>query len=181
MREGQLIGETTAVDIEDPLRSVWASLDTNEATLTVEESGTIQADENAFKRLAKNLFKNALEHAGEDVCRSAASTMAFISKTTVPASRRRPGANLRGWLLDVGGGSRFRDGKRPPTGRRTRLGNHGHGGVRRRRPLRDNGRSDDITRGAAPGERVYGYYGYSKGLGLRYSFSVFEGYLIDIR
>jgi PAS domain S-box-containing protein len=67
MREGELVGDITAVEIEDCLRSVWESLETTDATLIVEIEESIQADEDALKRLVENLFKNALEHAGDDV------------------------------------------------------------------------------------------------------------------
>lgn len=67
MREGELVGDITAVEMEDCLRSVWESLETDRATLTVELEGSIQAGEDALKRLLENLFKNALEHAGDDV------------------------------------------------------------------------------------------------------------------
>jgi len=67
MREGELVGDITAVEMEDCLRSIWESLETDEATLTVEIEGSIQADEDALKRLLENLFKNALEHARDDV------------------------------------------------------------------------------------------------------------------
>jgi len=67
MREGELVGETTTVEVEPALRSVWDSLDTDAATLTVETTASIRADEDAFKRLVQNLLTNALEHAGADV------------------------------------------------------------------------------------------------------------------
>jgi len=67
MREGELVGDITAVEMEDCLRSMWESLETDEATLTVEIEGSIQANEDALKRLLENLFKNALEHAGDNV------------------------------------------------------------------------------------------------------------------
>jgi len=67
MREGDLVGDLTAVETESCVRSVWASLATADATLTVETEGSIRADEKGLKRLLENLFKNALEHAGDGV------------------------------------------------------------------------------------------------------------------
>jgi len=67
MREGELVGEMTAVELEGCIRSIVESLETDEATVTVEVAGSIQANEEALKRLLENLFRNALEHAGENV------------------------------------------------------------------------------------------------------------------
>ncbi len=67
MREGELVGDVTAVAMEPCVRSVWESLETADATLTVETEGSIHADEKGLKRLLENLFKNALEHAGDGV------------------------------------------------------------------------------------------------------------------
>jgi len=67
MREGELVGDITTVEMEDCLRSIWGSLQTDEATLTVEIEESIQANEDALKRLLENLFKNAMEHARDDV------------------------------------------------------------------------------------------------------------------
>jgi len=67
MREGELVREFTDVELRECLRDAWSSLETAEATLTVEGNGTIRADEDAFRRLAENLFKNSIEHGGDDV------------------------------------------------------------------------------------------------------------------
>ncbi|MXR42496.1 PAS domain S-box protein [Halobaculum sp. WSA2] len=67
MREGELVREPTEVDMSDSLRSVWDSLETGDATLTVETDGRIRADGDAFGRLLENLLKNAVEHGGDEV------------------------------------------------------------------------------------------------------------------
>jgi signal transduction histidine kinase len=55
------------VDLESTCRSCWDLLETESASLVVEETQPIQADENAFTRLLENLVRNAIEHGGEDV------------------------------------------------------------------------------------------------------------------
>lgn len=67
MKQGELVTEITAVELDTCLRDVWNSQKTAAATLTVQDSRQIQADETAMKRLAENLFKNAIDHGGEDV------------------------------------------------------------------------------------------------------------------
>jgi len=67
MRRGTLVREPEAVGIEDCLRPVWGTLESDEATLDVEADGVVRADREALKRLFENLLKNALEHGGPDV------------------------------------------------------------------------------------------------------------------
>lgn len=67
-KEGQLIGETEPVDVEACVRESWRNVDTMDATIHVDPGlGTIDADESRFQELLANLFRNAIEHAGENV------------------------------------------------------------------------------------------------------------------
>jgi PAS domain S-box-containing protein len=67
-KEGQLIGETEPVDIEACVRESWRNVETMDATMHVDSDlGTIDADESRFEELLANLFRNAIEHAGESV------------------------------------------------------------------------------------------------------------------
>lgn len=45
----------------------WEHVDTAQARLQVENAPTVQADERRLQRLLENLFRNAVEHGGQDV------------------------------------------------------------------------------------------------------------------
>ncbi|PCR91183.1 histidine kinase N-terminal 7TM domain-containing protein [Natrinema ejinorense] len=66
-REGQAIGETERVDVEQAVEQAWTHVDTGEASLTVVSDRPIVADEDRFLQLLENLFRNAIEHGGSDV------------------------------------------------------------------------------------------------------------------
>lgn len=60
--------EPTDVDLEQVIREAWSYLDTADADLVVNGTvGWIHADETRLLQLFGNLFRNSLEHAGEDV------------------------------------------------------------------------------------------------------------------
>lgn len=67
LRDGALVEEVAEVDFEACLRAAWASFDTAEATLVIEDSVHVRGDENAVTRLLENVIGSALEHAGEAV------------------------------------------------------------------------------------------------------------------
>jgi PAS domain S-box-containing protein len=73
-RQGQPIEETTAVDLADVAWAAWRQVETAEATLEVDAAGTVEADESRLQTLLENLFRNAVEHGGEDVTVTVAST-----------------------------------------------------------------------------------------------------------
>jgi len=66
-RQGKVVGETAAVDLEDAVSQCWRTVSTSEASLVVEESATIRADEARLPEVFENLFRNAIEHGGESV------------------------------------------------------------------------------------------------------------------
>ena len=66
-RQGKVVGETTAVDLEDGVSRCWQTVSTGEASLIVEGSATIRADEDRLPEIFENLFRNAIEHGGESV------------------------------------------------------------------------------------------------------------------
>jgi len=67
MREGRLVDDPELVAFEPCLRSAWASIETQDGTLRVESTEPIVADESALRRFLDNLFRNAVEHGGDDV------------------------------------------------------------------------------------------------------------------
>jgi len=67
-KEGRSIGDTEPVDIEDCIHESWDSVETHHATLRIEdEFGSITADKSRLKELLGNLFRNAIDHGGENV------------------------------------------------------------------------------------------------------------------
>ncbi len=66
-REGEQGIEARPVGLEDAVRNAWASLDTAEATLSLETDLVIRADRDRLRQLLINLVENAVDHGGADV------------------------------------------------------------------------------------------------------------------
>jgi signal transduction histidine kinase len=67
-REGRTIGETESVHLDAIIKEAWDSVETHDASLTVVDSlPSVEADASRLRELFENLFRNAVEHAGEDV------------------------------------------------------------------------------------------------------------------
>ncbi|WP_254537775.1 PAS domain S-box protein [Halomarina litorea] len=65
-RQGRVVGKTTLVDLERVARAAWESVDTRGATLEIApDVGSVPADEARLLRVFENLFRNAVEHAGD--------------------------------------------------------------------------------------------------------------------
>jgi signal transduction histidine kinase len=62
---GTEVSETEEIDLESFAKRIWGSLDTDDATLTV-ESVMVEGDPGLLSELLENLFRNVLEHAGEE-------------------------------------------------------------------------------------------------------------------
>ena len=56
-----------SIDLEASVEKSWENVRTADATLKVGSSPTILADRSRLLQLLENLFRNAIEHAGEDV------------------------------------------------------------------------------------------------------------------
>ncbi|WP_135365057.1 hybrid sensor histidine kinase/response regulator [Halosimplex halophilum] len=65
-REGERVESTDPVDLERVARTSWATVATGDATLRVAGARVIAADESRLRQLFENLFRNAVEHAGDD-------------------------------------------------------------------------------------------------------------------
>jgi len=66
-REGGTVGELRFVDLSDAAETCWATVATGDATLVARTDRTIRADPDRLRQLLENLFRNAVEHGGEDV------------------------------------------------------------------------------------------------------------------
>ena len=65
-RQGKVIGETEPVEVASVAERAWRAAGSETATFTVEDLGTVEADADRLTRLFENLFRNAVEHAGDD-------------------------------------------------------------------------------------------------------------------
>jgi PAS domain S-box-containing protein len=66
-REGDLVGDLATVDLASLAESAWESVDTRDATLSVEVDLTVECDPQRGQELLENLFRNAVVHAGDGV------------------------------------------------------------------------------------------------------------------
>ena len=66
-REGQTVDETEPVSLESVAERGWRTVDTCEASLEVEAATTVEADPERLLTLLENLFRNAVDHAGDGV------------------------------------------------------------------------------------------------------------------
>jgi signal transduction histidine kinase len=61
-RSGQVVDETEPVHLRELAEDCWETVDTDSATLSVEDSGVFSADRDRCRHLVENLFRNAVEH-----------------------------------------------------------------------------------------------------------------------
>jgi PAS domain S-box-containing protein len=66
-RGGDQLGETALVDIAKVAENSWQTVETRQATLDANGSGVIEADRSRLQELFENLYRNAVEHGGDDV------------------------------------------------------------------------------------------------------------------
>jgi len=66
-RSGEGIDDTEAIDVGRLVVDCWQSLAVEDATLEVEIDQVIVADQSRLTQLLENLFRNAIEHGGEEV------------------------------------------------------------------------------------------------------------------
>ena len=66
-KQGVDPAEIETVDLNALSQRAWSMVDTRDATLETEADDTIKADKGAMLELLENLFRNAIEHGGDDV------------------------------------------------------------------------------------------------------------------
>lgn len=65
---GKAVDTLERVSLDGAIRTVWSRLETGSATLNVDlPNETVLADEERLRQLVANLFRNAIEHGGDDV------------------------------------------------------------------------------------------------------------------
>ena len=66
-RQGDVVGEMESVELGPVATQAWASVRTGDATLSVVDSVTVDADRDRLVELLENLFRNAVTHGtGEE-------------------------------------------------------------------------------------------------------------------
>jgi signal transduction histidine kinase len=66
-KQGNEVTDPDLVDLGEIVEKCWRTVQTDSATLHLDASQTINADENRLRQLFENLIRNAVEHAGPDV------------------------------------------------------------------------------------------------------------------
>jgi PAS domain S-box-containing protein len=66
-REGPEATDFEPVELSGLVEACWENVDTAEATLEVDVAAEIRADRSRIAQLLENLFRNAVEHGGDDV------------------------------------------------------------------------------------------------------------------
>ncbi|MFB6227748.1 MAG: nitrogen regulation protein NR(II), partial [Halobacteriales archaeon] len=66
-REGNRVDETERVSVAKIAESSWQTVEMARATLDVGDPGIIKADRSRVQELFENLYRNAVEHGGDDV------------------------------------------------------------------------------------------------------------------
>lgn len=66
-RQGDQVSEFTATDLAGISGSCWANVATSDATLQVKMTRRLRADPTRVQQVLENLFRNAVEHAGDHV------------------------------------------------------------------------------------------------------------------
>ncbi len=66
-KHGDTLGETEQVALETIATACWETVATADATLSIEDAQSLHADSSRLKQLFENLYRNAIEHGGDDV------------------------------------------------------------------------------------------------------------------
>lgn len=66
-QQGETIGEMESISITELITKCWAGVETAEATLHLDDNFTIRGDPDRLRHVFENLFRNAVEHGGDNV------------------------------------------------------------------------------------------------------------------
>ncbi len=65
-RKGQTVSDGESVALDELADTAWSGLDTADVTLSIETERTVVADPPRLRQVLENLFRNSVEHAGDD-------------------------------------------------------------------------------------------------------------------
>ena len=66
-RNGQSLDEVEPLELSSFVEACWSTVETENATLQIETDRTLMADRGRLRQLVENLFRNAVEHGGNNV------------------------------------------------------------------------------------------------------------------
>ncbi|WP_254762153.1 PAS domain S-box protein [Natrinema marinum] len=66
-RYGRTVADRERIELADLAEVAWAGVDTADATLVADLEGSITAHKGRVRELLENLFRNAVDHGGDDV------------------------------------------------------------------------------------------------------------------
>jgi PAS domain S-box-containing protein len=66
-REGNQVDETESVGLANVAKNGWQTVNTEQATLETDTTQAVEADRSRLQQLFENLYRNAVEHGGDDV------------------------------------------------------------------------------------------------------------------
>ncbi|PSQ07529.1 hypothetical protein BRC97_03700 [Halobacteriales archaeon QS_6_71_20] len=66
-RTGESVGEVEPVPLASTVESVWNTVDGGDELSVAADVGSVEADPSRLRELFENLFRNAVDHAGDDV------------------------------------------------------------------------------------------------------------------
>lgn len=66
-RQGQVVADSEPIDLVDLVGSCWRNVSTGDATIEIADRGTISGDPGRLQHVFENLFRNSVQHGGDDV------------------------------------------------------------------------------------------------------------------
>jgi len=66
-RQGETVGETEPVRLDELVTECWSNVDTGESSIECTTSRTVRADRSRLATVLENLFRNSVSHGGEHV------------------------------------------------------------------------------------------------------------------
>jgi PAS domain S-box-containing protein len=66
-KEGQVVSDPEPIELVNIVGTCWKNVQTDEATIEIEDKGTITGDRSRLHHVFENLFRNAVQHGGPDI------------------------------------------------------------------------------------------------------------------